>query len=237
MQINIDLGEGGKDDQFFMSSISTCSIACGGHYGTIKTIKDTISLALRFGVNVGSHPSYPDKINFGRKSMKMNLNDFQDSINDQLLSFRSAISFFSIDWHHCKAHGALYNDITKNKKLAESYFEVLIEFPEIKNLILPMSKSIIKVAKKMNFNIIREVFSDRRYDQSLSLMSRNKNNSILNSLSEFKINLEQLLDGEIQVSNEVFKKISYDTICLHSDTLMSKKFIGLIKNSIKKINL
>ena len=82
----------------------------------------------------------------------------------------------------------------------------------------------------MNFNILNEVFSDRKYDESLSLVSRNQKNSILNSLDEFKINLQQILDGKIQLSNGDIKKISYDTICLHSDTLMSKKFIRLMSN-------
>ena len=230
MQINIDLGEGGNDDQIFMPHVSACSIACGGHYGTVETIKKTITLALRYGVNIGSHPSYPDKKNFGRKSMNMNMNDFQNSLKEQLFNFKEAISFFSTNWHHCKAHGALYNDIAENEQLAQSYLEVLCEFPEINYLILPFSKPIIKIAKKMNFNILNEVFSDRKYDESLSLVSRNQKKSILNSLDEFKINLNQILDGKIQLSNGDIKKISYDTICLHSDTLMSKKFIRLMSN-------
>ena len=56
MQINIDLGEGGNDDQIFMPHVSACSIACGGHYGTVETIKKAITLALRYEVNIGSHP-------------------------------------------------------------------------------------------------------------------------------------------------------------------------------------
>ena len=230
MQINIDLGEGGNDDHIFMPYVSTCSIACGGHYGTVETIKQTIKLALNSGVNIGSHPSYPDKKNFGRKSMNMNINDFQNSLKEQLLNFKEAISFFSTKWHHCKAHGALYNDIAENEQLAKSYLEVLSEFPEIKYLILPLSKPIIKIAKKMNFNILNEVFSDRKYNESLSLVSRNKKNSSLDSLVEFKINLLRILDGKIQISNGEIKNISYDTICLHSDTLMSKNFIKLMSN-------
>ena len=234
MQINVDLGEGGKNDEDFMSNISTCSIACGGHFGSIETIKETIDLALSYDVNIGSHPSYPDKKNFGRKSMNINLNDFQKSINDQLLNFKDALSFFSTNWHHCKAHGALYNDIAENGKLTKAYLEVLYEFPEINYLILPASKPIIKSAKKMNFNVLNEVFSDRKYDESLSLVPRNQKNSIIISPDEFSRNLKLILDGDIQVTNGTIKKVSYDTICLHSDTLMSKNFIKLMTNIIDK---
>jgi UPF0271 protein len=153
---------------------------------------------------------------------------------DKLLNFKDALSFFPTNWHHCKAHGALYNDIAENGKLTKAYLEVLYEFPEINYLILPASKPIIKSAKKMNFNVLNEVFSDRKYDESLSLVPRNQKNSIITSPDEFSRNLKLILDGEIQVTNGTIKKVSYDTICLHSDTLMSKNFIKLMTNIIDK---
>jgi Uncharacterized proteins, homologs of lactam utilization protein B len=64
MEVNVDIGEGGLNDHIFMPHVSSCSIACGGHFGSLKTIKQTMKLASKFFVNVGSHPSYPDKINF-----------------------------------------------------------------------------------------------------------------------------------------------------------------------------
>tara|TARA_B110000444_G_C18851612_1_gene606208 strand:+ start:11994 stop:12707 length:714 start_codon:yes stop_codon:yes gene_type:complete len=237
MQINIDLGEGGKYDLSFMPHITSCSIACGGHYGTVQTIKNTISLALSHGVNVGSHPSYPDKENFGRKSMNLKLNDFQDSIKSQLLKFKQALVFFNTKWHHCKAHGALYNDIAENGKLTQAYLEVLCEFPEINFLILPASKPIVKQAKKMRFNVLNEVFSDRKYNESFSLIPRNEKHSVIESSDEFSDNLNRLLNQNILLSNGFIKKISYDTICLHSDTPKSKKFLKIIKNIVSEKKL
>ncbi len=237
MQINVDLGEGGENDSIFMPYITTCSIACGGHYGSIETIKETIALALRYKINVGSHPSYPDKKKFGRKSISIKLNEFQDSIRDQLLNFKKALSFYSTKWHHCKAHGALYNDIADNGKLTDAYLEVLSDFPEINYLILPTSKPIIESAKKMNFKVLKEVFSDRKYDEVLSLIPRNNKGSIITSSNVFLMNLKLLLDGKIQTSDGVIKNVLYDTICLHSDTLKSKEFINTIAKQINKKQL
>ena len=225
MQINVDLGEGGKRDELFMSIINSCSIAVGGHYGSIDTIKKTIRLAYKYGVNVGSHPSYPDKTNFGRVSIKMDLNKFQKSIHDQLLNFKKALNYFKLDWHHCKAHGALYNDLIHNQKLTTAYFEVLNEFSEINYLILPASKSIINDAEKMNFRVLKEIFSDRRYDKYLNLIPRKNANSMITDITEFSANLKHLLKGKIRVSNHLFRNVLFDSICLHSDSLMSDKFI------------
>jgi len=234
VEINVDLGEGKANDKYFMQYINSCSIACGGHVGSIKSIKKTIKNALEYGVNVGSHPSYPDKKNFGRTSISMKLNEFQDSIYFQLMNFKKSLAYFKTNWHHCKAHGALYNDLVDNHKLIEAYLEILKEFPEINYLIFPTSKQIIKIAEKKGFNVIKEIFSDRRYDKSLSLIPRSNENSIIKSLSDFSSNLEFLLKGKIKTSNDTFKNVSFDTICLHSDSFMSEKFIIKIHESVNK---
>ena len=43
-----------------MPFISSCSIACGGHFGNKRTIKEAIELAEKYNVKTGAHPSYLD---------------------------------------------------------------------------------------------------------------------------------------------------------------------------------
>ena len=64
--INCDLGEGLENDNLIMPLINQCNIACGGHAGDERTIQNTIELALKHAVQIGAHPSYPDRLNFGR---------------------------------------------------------------------------------------------------------------------------------------------------------------------------
>ena len=71
IDINCDMGEGIGNDHLLMPYISSCSIACGGHTGTEKSILETISLADQYKVKIGAHPSYPDSENFGRKSIEL----------------------------------------------------------------------------------------------------------------------------------------------------------------------
>ena len=234
MDINVDIGEGGSNDDVFMPYISICSIACGGHFGSFKTIKKTIKLALKHKVKIGSHPSYPDKLNFGRQTVSMNRSDFKECIRSQLLSFKKAINFFSIPWHHCKAHGALYNDMIRDNELAIWYFEVLKEFPQIKYLILPAGMDIVSRANSYKFQVIREVFSDRRYNSDLTLKSRDNKDSIINSHSLFLENLSGLLKGKVNSINKSSIDIVYDTICLHTDHEKSIDFIKLLSKQIKE---
>ena len=59
MDINVDIGEGGSNDDLFMPYISICSIACGGHFGSFKTIKKTIKLALNHKAVSYTHQTLP----------------------------------------------------------------------------------------------------------------------------------------------------------------------------------
>ena len=107
IDLNCDLGEGTGNDPFVMPFISSCSIACGGHFGNKRTIKEAIELAEKYNVKTGAHPSYLDTKFFGRKSLDIPLKELQDSIRFQLDLFFN----ISANSTHIKPHGALYNDL------------------------------------------------------------------------------------------------------------------------------
>ena len=68
IDINCDVGEGLNNEHLLMPYITSCNIACGGHFGDKNSIDETIELAIQNNVLIGAHPSFPDTENFGRKS-------------------------------------------------------------------------------------------------------------------------------------------------------------------------
>jgi len=93
VDLNCDMGEGRTDDHLFMPYIQRCNIACGAHAGDPEITRQTLRNALKHGLIIGAHPSYPDKENFGRKSIQSTEPDLQQSItsrigNDRMPSFR-----------------------------------------------------------------------------------------------------------------------------------------------------
>ena len=86
--LNCDLGEGVGNDIKIMPWITSCNVACGGHFGDRNTISETISLAKKHNVRVGANPSYDDHQNFGRISAYKNKKEFQNSIRNQLDLFQ-----------------------------------------------------------------------------------------------------------------------------------------------------
>ena len=72
MKVNCDIGERGADhpvDRQLMELIDIANIACGGHAGDETSIHAFCQLAEQHGVTVTAHLSYPDRENFGRRSL------------------------------------------------------------------------------------------------------------------------------------------------------------------------
>ena len=84
ININCDVGEGIDNEEKLMPYIQFCNIACGGHTGDNLTMEKVVALAKKFNVKIGAHPSYPDKENFGRKSIQISEDSLIKSIRKQI---------------------------------------------------------------------------------------------------------------------------------------------------------
>ena len=69
LDLNADLGEGVGDDEAMLEIVSSANVACGGHAGDEASMRAALRAAKARGVVVGAHPSFPDRVNFGRTRM------------------------------------------------------------------------------------------------------------------------------------------------------------------------
>ena len=123
IDLNADLGEYQTENQYFTESqilgyVSSCNIACGGHAGNEQTMQKMILACKKKGVAVGAHPSYPDREGFGRRRINIDNSSLKESVIYQLRSFLLVSSALNVPMSHVKAHGRLYNESARNKKLA-----------------------------------------------------------------------------------------------------------------------
>ena len=87
IDINADVGEGIGNEVELMPLLSSCNIACGGHAGDYNTMTEVVRLAKQHQVKIGAHPSFPDRINFGRVVLKLKEQDLYESLSVQINSF------------------------------------------------------------------------------------------------------------------------------------------------------
>ncbi|MGX1929980.1 5-oxoprolinase subunit PxpA [Flagellimonas sp. 2504JD4-2] len=219
IDINCDVGEGVGNESQLLPLISSCNIACGGHAGDVETMEKVVRLAQKNNVKIGAHPSYPDKLNFGRQVMSISDENLRQSIVEQLKIFDEVLKGEGGNLHHIKAHGALYNQTAKDKNLATLYLDAVDSYREDAFLYVPFGSIITKLAVERGFNIIYEAFADRNYNIDLSLVSRQLDNALIKEPEHVLKHIIPIIKkGEVVTISNERVKIKADTLCIHGDT-------------------
>ena len=234
IDINVDLGEGSGFDELLMPLVSSCNIACGGHYGDDLTMRETIELAKKHKVKIGAHPSYPDLENFGRKVMKIPLAELKQSIQEQLISFFKMARQLKVKVHHIKLHGALYNEAALNTKVAQTVILAIDELQLNCALYVPFGSALHEVAKG-SYKLYFEGFIDRTYNSDLSLVPRSNPQALIGSKEEAWNQLEQMiLFGNVTAIDDATVAINAETFCIHGDTLGAVEFLMFIREKMEE---
>ena len=234
IDLNADVGEGVSTEAQIMPLISSCNVACGGHYGDRESTMKTLRLAQQHGVKVGAHPGYPDKANFGRVVMDISSQELYSSIRDQLKLFKSCCEELNLKINHIKPHGALYNEAGRNQEVANTVVAAIADsgynVPVYTQYIM-----LVLTASENGIPTIKEAFVDRRYNGNYSLVSRKKKGSVINDpQAAWKQLSGFLFEGGItdyqgfHLSFTVLPK----TYCVHGDTPNALKILQYIHTQL-----
>lgn len=238
IDINCDVGEGmGNESQLF-PHISSCNVACGGHAGDKITMQQVVSLAKNHQLRIGAHPSYPDRSNFGRISMSISAKELIITIEEQIHTLMLICEQEQVKLHHIKAHGALYNDIAKDVKLAEIFLEAAEKHKEVLFLYVPVNSVLEQMALERGFMIKREAFADRNYNENYSLVSRKESNAIISNPQLVCEHLARMVQNKKLITVKgVEKTMEADTYCIHGDTSNALQILVYLSKELPKQNI
>ena len=225
IDLSADLGEGAPGEEEIWPLIDSANVACGGHVGDDASMRDAAARAREHGVNLGAHPSYPDRENFGRMSMTIAHADLRASLVAQLDALRAFAPL-----HHVKPHGALYNDAHRDRALAEVIIDAIADLA----IVCSDSSQMAAAARARGLRVIREAFADRRYESDGSLMSRKLAGSLL-TVEEAAQQARMLArDGAVIARDGSRIPVPFDTICIHADMEHAAERLRAIRNAIAR---
>ncbi|ARV07457.1 lactam utilization protein LamB [Polaribacter sp. SA4-10] len=235
VDINCDVGEGMTNEHLLMPYITSCNIACGGHFGDKNSIDKTIKLAIENNILIGAHPSFPDTQNFGRNVMDISKEELRISIQNQLDLFVKRLSKFNEKLHHIKPHGALYNLIASDEAFAIHFVETIKNYTKDVFLYVPYNSMIEKVAISNNIAIKQEAFADRNYTDDLKLVSRNHENAVITDPEEVLNHVYKIInEGKVKTTSGTEKVIKATTFCLHGDHKNSLAILKYLSHQLLK---
>ncbi|WP_422860073.1 5-oxoprolinase subunit PxpA [Flagellimonas sp. S174] len=238
VDLNCDVGEGiGNEAQLF-PHISSCNIACGGHAGESSSIFEIIGLAKRHTVKIGAHPSYPDKLNFGRKVMDISKDALRNSLSEQLSMFGKIAKQQEIPVNHIKPHGALYNQIAKDAELAKLFLEVVNESDLTKKIYALSGSQVALLAKTFKIEVCCEAFADRNYNSDGTLVPRTHKDALISKPGKVLQHvLPMIQNREIRTLSGETLRIQVDTICVHGDTPSALQILQYLSKELPKHNI
>lgn len=206
------MGEGSPGEDEIWPLINSANVACGGHYGDSKSMAFAAARAREYGVRIGAHPSYPDRENFGRRSITIAPPTLHASLVAQINALRAVA-----DVEFVKPHGALYNDAHRDAILAGLIVEAIRAADDSLAIVCPANSKMAFAAHAAGVRVIREAFADRRYNPDGSLVSRSEPDSLLTVEEAAEQAATLAATGEVIARDGSRIAVPFDTICIHAD--------------------
>lgn len=223
VNINSDLGESSKfhsteNDPALLKIVNSANIACGYHAGDEETMEKTIRISKDNGVSIGSHPSYLDRENFGRKRMNISPEEVTKLVIDQCKILNKVADKLKMKVTHVKPHGALSNMACENYELSFTIAKAIKQFDPNIIFLAHAQTEMEKAGRNLKLKIACEVFADRNYEDNGYLVARSKPNAMILGREECAKHVLRMLENRA-LSCYSGKKIpcDIDSICVHGD--------------------
>ncbi len=224
IDLNADLGEYDDAqsiarDTALMRHISSCNIACGGHAGTPRLMETMLCAAQAAGIAAGAHPSYPDRANFGRRTIAIEADKLCSALIAQVEALQDIAARIGITLTHIKPHGALYNDLADDAALADAVCGCLHDrFPDLA-LVGLAGGAMQRAASKAGAVYIAEAFIDRQYTPQKRLTPRGQPGAVLDDDADRVAQAVMFaVEGIVRAGTGEHVAISAQSLCIHSDS-------------------
>lgn len=219
MLLNADLGEEVIGEEFLIPFIHVASISCGAHAGEASSIRNTIRLCAQQGVIIGAHPSFVDRVHFGRVDPALSHAAIQELVVQQLEQFRQWATEEGASVSFVKPHGALYNLSARDPEVAACIGEALKSVDATWTLMGLAGSCSVKEAHSIGLSTWSEAFADRRYLADGSLCPRTDPRALIIHPVDATEQVRLLTEEKKVLSLEgTWVPTDAQVVCVHGDS-------------------
>lgn len=219
----MDLGELANEPRELWLFAELANVACGGHAGDPPSMRKACERALEHGVQLGAHPSYPDRKNFGRLSLSLAPSDVRTTVRRQCEALLNEARAAGAAVVHMKPHGALYHDATQHATIAQAVIDGAIDALHAPVIVGPPGSQLLRLAHAANLNTLAEGFADRAYQPDGTLVPRSARNALITNARDAAAQALRLAQTNL-----------YQTLCLHSDTPGAPEIARAVREALKR---
>ncbi|ASE85372.1 TPA: 5-oxoprolinase subunit PxpA [Citrobacter koseri] len=218
IDLNADLGEGCASDAALLQLVSSANIACGFHAGDAQTMLASVREALKNGVAIGAHPSFPDRENFGRTAMTLPPETVYGQTLYQIGALAAIARAEGGVMRHVKPHGMLYNQAAKDPQLADAIARAVHACDPSLILVGLAGSELIRAGEHYGLTTRQEVFADRGYQADGSLMPRTQPGALVEDEEHaLAQTLGMVESGRVKSITGEWANVVAQTVCIHGD--------------------
>jgi len=230
IDLNADLGEECGDDAAMLAVVSSANLACGAHAGGGAVLVETVALAAANGVDVGAHPSYRDRVDFGRVSLYSpeDAEGLREDLVHQVAHVARELAQHGRPLAYVKPHGALYHDAAQRIEVADLLLDALREVEDLARReswpwsglrILGLPGSLLeRRASAQGIGFLREAYADRAYLPDGGLVPRKHPGAVLGHDDAVAQAIQIATEKLVTCIDGSLLQVEADSICLHGDT-------------------
>jgi UPF0271 protein len=239
IDINCDMGEfseaiGNGSQEAIMPFLTSINVASGGHAGDESTMVATIEQAGRWNLAIGAHPSYPDRVNFGRLPVTLPAESIAQSVFEQVQFLAVVAARYGVSLRHVKPHGALYNTAARNKGVARAIAEGVSRWGSEVVLVGLAGSIMLDVFREAGFAVAAEAFADRRYEPDGSLRARRFPDALITDpLAAAQQAIEIVEDASLTAVDGSRIPVHAATICIHGDTPGARDIAAEVSRALR----
>lgn len=218
IDLNADLGEGCASDGELLTLVSSANIACGFHAGDAQTMLTSVREALKNGVTIGAHPSFPDRENFGRTAMTLPVETVYAQTLYQIGALAAMARAEGGVMRHVKPHGMLYNQAAKDPQLADAIAKAVYACDPALILVGLAGSELVRAGERYGLVTRQEVFADRGYQADGSLVPRTQPGALIEDEDQsLAQTLGMVETGRVKSITGEWTSVVAQTVCIHGD--------------------
>jgi len=226
IDLSADVGEGyGSwrmgEDETLLPSLTSANVACGFHAGDPTLMRRTVELCRDHGVAVGAHPSFPDRVGFGRRTMQMSYDELWCDVLYQVSALVGFARAAGVRVHHVSPHGRLGNLVVTDEAYALPVLDAIAAVDE-SLAVVTYSGVLERLARERGMQVGLMAFPDRAYEDDGALVPRQQPDAVLHDAEAIAGRALRMVEtGTVEARSGAVVELDFDTLLLHGDNAES----------------
>lgn len=222
------------DDDRILHTLTSANIACGFHAGDPRVMELSVRTCVERGVTVGAHPSFPDRVGFGRRAMELSYDELRTDVLYQIGALEVFARKAGTAVSHVSAHGRLGNLVSTDRDHALAVADAIEEY-DAGLTVLTMAGELEQEARKRGLPVVVMGLLDRAYEDDGTLVSRREPGAVLHDpdvIAERALSI--VFDGGVLSRNGVRIEVECQSLLMHGDNAASIEAAERVRAALER---